>query len=410
MTSARSRGMKLLVAALGFATAATALAQTPSGPVKVIVKDGKVVTEEAAIPVDPTQRIAIGHSPGMFNFGLSVDGNRICCSPQGSIWLQARIDGQDVYVGQGANAFMAVPGGGAGPMGLPPSRSGKKRVGNLWKWAHGDLHFTQAVEVVPSKPTTGKTQPGQKRRLDTCRITHTIENKGSQAHKMELRQCVDMLIVNNDGALYASPTTHPGKVLNGVELKGKELPTFIHCLERPDVSNPGFVATITLNMGKKVKSPDRILLTNLGVVSNFNAPAQPAGDSACAICWDPMDLKPGSKHTFAWGYGGGFASDPDNDGLVSLALGGSFEPGKVFTITAYVDDPMPNQTLALELPAGMERVEGKDVQPVALPPDDSASSVVMWKARVLRTGDFTLRVRSSTGVTQSKGISIQAAN
>ena len=123
-----------------------------------------------------------------------------------------------------------------------------------------------------------------------------------------------------------------------------------------------------------------------------------------------MDLKPGSKHTFAWGYGGGFASDPDNDGLVSLALGGSFEPGKVFTITAYVDDRMPNQTLALELRACMERVEGKDVQPVALPPDDSASSVVMWKARVLRTGDFTVRVRSSTGVTQSKSISIQTAN
>src|SRR2546428_13485927 len=77
MTSARSRGMKLLVAALGFATAATALAQTPSGPVKGIVKDGKVVTEEAAIPVDPTQRIAIGPSPGMFNFALSVDGNSL---------------------------------------------------------------------------------------------------------------------------------------------------------------------------------------------------------------------------------------------------------------------------------------------------------------------------------------------
>jgi hypothetical protein len=410
MTSTQSMGIKLLVLGLGFAFAAGTLAQAPSSPVKVVVKDGKVVTEEAMVPVDPTPRITIGHSPGMFNFGLSVDGNRICCSPQGSIWLQARVDGQQLYIGQGDGKAGFGGTAGAGPQPLPPSRGGKKRLGNMWSWTHGDLQFTQIVEVVPSKPAVGKLQPGQKRRLDTCRITQIVENKGNQPHKVELRQCVDMLIVNNDGALYASPTTHAGRVLNGIELKGKDLPTFVQCLERPNIENPGFVAVITLNMGKKVKSPDRILLTNLGTVSNFDAPAQAAGDSACAMCWDPIEIKAKSKQTFAWGYGGNFATDPDNDGLVSLALGGSFEPGKVFTITAYVDDPMTNQTLALELPPGMERVEGKEVQPVALPNEDSATGIVMWKARVFRTGDYTLKVKSSTGVTQSKSISIQPAD
>src|SRR2546425_13155870 len=77
--------------------------QQAAGPVKVVVKDGKTVTEEAAIPVDPRQRIVIGHSGvgSGFNFGLSVDGQRICCSPQGSIWVNARIDGgQMIYLGQ----------------------------------------------------------------------------------------------------------------------------------------------------------------------------------------------------------------------------------------------------------------------------------------------------------------------
>jgi hypothetical protein len=33
---------------------------------------------------------------------------------------------------------------------------------------------------------------------------------------------------------------------------------------------------------------------------------------------------------------------------------------------------------------------------------------VLWKARVLRTGDHILRVRSSTGVTQTKIVSVTA--
>ena len=47
-----------------------------------------------------------------------------------------------------------------------------------------------------------------------------------------------------------------------------------------------------------------------------------------------------------------------------MALGGSFEPKKQFTVAVHVDDPLPGQTVSLELPPGMERVEGKELQPV----------------------------------------------
>jgi hypothetical protein len=92
-----------------------------------------------------------------------------------------------------------------------------------------------------------------------------------------------------------------------------------------------------------------------------------------------------------------------------VGLSGSFEPGKLFTIAAHVEDPTPDQALSLELPAGMERVEGSVIQPVAQP-SESGDSVVLWKARVVRPGDYEIRVRSSTGSVQSKEIKIEPAN
>ena len=88
-----------------------------------------------------------------------------------------------------------------------------------------------------------------------------------------------------------------------------------------------------------------------------------------------------------------------------LTLGGSFAPGKLFTIQATVDDPVLGQTLTLELPPGMERVEGKELQPVP-PPSDEGAGLVLWKARVLETGTFPLRVRSSNGLTLTKHVTI----
>jgi hypothetical protein len=154
--------------------------------------------------------------------------------------------------------------------------------------------------------------------------------------------------------------------------------------------------------------PNRLVMGRLLAAGgdNWNLNPQPAnGFSALVSYWDPKPIKPGQKREFAYAYGGGVASNPENEGLVNLVLGGSFEPGKLFTVTAYVDDPAPGQKLTLELPPGMERVEGKESQPVAAATDESPS-LVLWKARVLRTGDFRVRVRSSTGLTLTKIISI----
>jgi hypothetical protein len=138
-------------------------------------------------------------------------------------------------------------------------------------------------------------------------------------------------------------------------------------------------------------------------------PVMAMGDSALGIFWDPKELKPGGKREIAYAYGKGIAIAPESEGRFNLVLGGSFEPGKLFTIAAYVQDPATGQSLTLELPPGMERMEGKEIQPVAPASEDRPESMVLWKARVLKTGQFPLRVRSNTGLTQTKLISIDNA-
>ena len=70
---------------------------------------------------------------------------------------------------------------------------------------------------------------------------------------------------------------------------------------------------------------------------------------------------------------------------------------------------MPGQTLTLDLPKGMERVEGKQIQPVPAPTTEDPHCLVMWKGRVLETGRFPIQIRSSAGVTQTKIVTISDA-
>ena len=78
---------------------------------------------------------------------------------------------------------------------------------------------------------------------------------------------------------------------------------------------------------------------------------------------------------------------------------------KTFTVTAYVDDPLEGQSLTLELPPGMEHLEGRAVQPVP-PGTDEGRSLVYWRGRVTRPGTYALRVRSSNGVTHTRTVTI----
>ena len=376
--------------------AGTALTQGPGprAPVRVSIKDNQpVVTPEATGPIDPIRRINYNAN------GLSVSvrgaNNEMLHL---SHFPTFHIDGQ-IFQSQipGRYEFANRP--------LPRGKGRKDREGFESALVFGDLRITCTISVIPTKPATR----GGKRLRDAVLVHYLIENKGNRPHKFGLRNYMDVYIVNNDGALFAAPT-FPGKILNGMVIKGKQLPPYLQFLQVPDLKNPGYVAHMSFDLGKRIAKPDRIVLSRFGAVGPWELAAfMAAGDSAMAVFWEPKEIKPGAKREIAYAYGKGLATNPENEGRVTLALGGSFEPGKAFDVTAYVADPAQGQSLVLELPDGLALVQGPELQPVPEAPGDDLQSVVRWRARVLRPGTFALRVRSSNGVIQGKTITVTPA-
>jgi hypothetical protein len=390
-----NRNTRLATVAAVFGLFTLGMAKEPRPKVLVKISDEKPTVIEPVLPIDPTLRIRYQAQGNLGVQILDTMGRNLHLSHYALI----QVDGQFVFPGNGGQFEV-----NNGP--LPKTPGGKARQGFMSIWKINDLRITMTAEVVPTRPAKN----GTKRLLNSVLIRYQIENKGKQVHKVGLRPYVDTYIIDNDGALFAAPN-FPKKILDGIELKDKQLPDYVQVLQRPDLANPGFVAHLTLNLGGGLEKPNRIVLTRHGAFRNqWDMQAvQAMGDSAMAVYWDPKDIRPGGKREMGYAYGAGVAYGPASDGNFAVNLGGSFEPGKIFTIAATVNDPTPGQTLTLELPDSMERVEGRHVQPVPLGSDDQAQTMVLWKARVLRLGEFPVRIRSSTGVTLTKMISISEA-
>jgi hypothetical protein len=373
------------------------LAQEPArqAPVKVTIKDEKPVVVEPVLPLDPSSAI---------NYGSTGVGAQIRAQNNQTLHLSHfptfQVDGQrfeQMQPGQGGRQlYVNRP--------LPKDKLGKAGPGFVSAYRYGDLEITITVRLTPTHPPKGSA----KRRLDSVLMHYAVENKGQKTHKFGLRAYMDTYVIDNDGCLFASPATEPGKLLDGTTLKGKKLPPYLQMLQRPDLKNPGYVSHLTLDLGNRMERPDKLLLTRYG--TGFNTWDMPVmasmGDSAIGIYWEPKEIRPGAKREYAYAYGKEVAVNLEGNGQVEMAVDGSFEPGKAFKILARISDPAPGQVLSLELPEGMTLLEGREMQPVPPPLGDDPNSMVMWRARVEQPGDFAVRVRSSTGVTQGKLISI----
>jgi hypothetical protein len=386
----------LLVLMAG-AVAGTAVSQerADAPPFKVTVTDDHPIKAEPVEPLDAVRRI--NYQPMGMAVGVRTEANQTLHL---SHFPTFNIDGQLYQQGQGGRfEHMNRP--------LPRGQGRKDREGVTSAAFYGDIHVNATMSVVPTRPA----QRGGKRRLDAVLIHYLFENKGKRPHRVGLRAYMDVFIIDNDGALFAAPTV-PGKILDGTVLKGKLMPPYLELLQRPNLANPGFVAHLTFDLGPRVDRPDRIVLSRFAAgLGSWEMPAFMAGgDSALGVFWEPKDLKPGAKREIAYAYGQGIATNPEDEGRVAVAVGGSFEPGKLFSVTATVSDPSPGQWLTLELPAGMALVEGRETQPVPEPQGESAASLVLWRGRVLHPGQFAVRVRSSTGVTQGKVVTVTKAN
>ena len=367
----------------------------PKYTVKIADDKTVVVDVEDSGAVDPTQRINFGGQQFGNGFYMNIRTIRNE-SLHLSHFPTFLINGQTIQGNNVAAALKQMP--------LPKGPGGKQRVGYQVTQNFNNLRVTQSLELHPSKAK----KSGEKRLLNNVLITHTLENTGATPATVGMRIYMDTYVITNDGCLFASPVTHPGKILDGMVLQGKELPPYLQMLQNPNLQNPGYVSHLTLNVGSKFEKGYKLILTRHGAgFGGYEMPAQQAMfDSAIGLYFETKEIKPGGKRELAYVYGEGIAVAAESEGRFQTSLGGSFEPGKSFTVSALVADPALGQTLSLDLPAGMKRLEGKEVQPVAALTQDNEYSTVLWKCSVLEPGTHTLRIRSSTGVTQTKIVTI----
>jgi hypothetical protein len=403
--------MKLIATRIGvalfalacLATAGVLPSQTgePTKPkFNVKIQDEKtvVVDMEDSGAIDPTKRINFG-SQGNFYMNINtMQGQTLHLSHFPSFMINGKLFQQ----GNGGGRFEKVN------QPLAKGAGGKVRQGTYTVWSYDNVRITQTMELHPSKAKG----PGQKRLMNNVLITYLVENTGNQNATVGVRAYMDTYVIDNDGCQFAAPVTHPKQILDGVILEGKKLPPYVQMLQRPNLDNPGYMSHLTLNLGSKIEKANKVVLTRHGAgFGGWDMPAMASmGDSGMGIFWAIKDIKPGAKREVGYVYGEGIAVAAESEGRFVVSLGGSFQPGKIFTVSATVADPSLGQTLTLELPAGMERIEGKEVQPVAPLADDQEFSTVLWKCRVTQPGNHTLRLRSSTGVTQTKIVTVTAAN
>src|SRR4051794_19085430 len=103
---------------LSLVTLAIGLGQEPA--YKIVIKDGNSTIGDILTPVDPQIRIQAQHSNNVY-FGLTLNGARITCSPQGSIWPSVKVDGNVMNP--------AFQGGIMQAKALSADRTGKARHG-----------------------------------------------------------------------------------------------------------------------------------------------------------------------------------------------------------------------------------------------------------------------------------------
>ncbi|HYT87535.1 MAG TPA: hypothetical protein VEL76_02345 [Gemmataceae bacterium] len=383
-------------------------------PVKVDIKDEPEEVEPVkgkptGGPVDPTPRVTYNYGPNQ-RFGITAMkdqfgrplNKRITYSFNGATSnTRLKIDGQDRDFGEPTGQWLSK----GKKIADNPTRQSKN--GSISILQVGTLKISQILEVVPSKQPVPVAGGVRKRLLDTVLIRYVLENNDNRPHALGIRAHVDTLIGNNDGVPFTVPgrgglvdTFHDFRQPN-------EVPDFIQALEVPNLQNPGTVAHMTLKVGGGLEPPSRVSLTHWPTGNApWEVPVMHMGtDSAVIIYWNERVLQPKQKREVGFAYGLGAVDASEAAGKLGITLGGSFEPGQVFTVTAYVVNPVPKQTLTLEVPAGLQVLDAPTVV-VPKAQGKPPTSVVTWNTKVLQTGEHRIRVKSSTGAAQSKTITI----
>ncbi|MBI1918820.1 MAG: hypothetical protein HYS12_29365 [Planctomycetes bacterium] len=371
------------------------------------------VTEDKVIipPVDPDPRIEVRFHEDM-RFGVLMrqqqgEPKKLTFSENGlTNNTVLRIDGPERVSGSADNARWLEQ---EAPLGKTPD--GRERIGrrSVYLFA-GGVEVAQIVEVVPGDQAV-EVKPGEYRRLlNTCLIRYTITNKGTRVRSVGLRFLLDTFIGANDGVPFTVP--RQGLVTTFADFdRPEKVPDFIQALERPDLGNPGTIAHLTLRLGGQLEPPNKVRLTHWVSTVSWGLPlvsiTENRHDSACVLTWDERALEPGKTREVGFAYGLGNVSTEGTGALGVTLARGVFQPEEVFEVTAYVNKPLPGETLTLELPSGFRLEEGEAKREVPQPAASAEDrrSVVTWTVRAAgQQKNYKLVVRSSRGVAQTKAV------
>src|SRR5262249_5034651 len=137
------------------------------------------------------------------------------------------------------------------------------------------------------------------------------------------------------------------------------------------------------------------------------------GDSCVFIYWPTLPMPVNTKRHMAFTYGLGKmpAGTPTgaDKGKTQLALtsGGSFQPGGVFTVTAYVKGAQVGQKVKLALPGGLAFAGDEPEEKAVDAADPKAGySQVSWRVKAKDTGEYELKATSG-GVTARDKVKIK---
>jgi hypothetical protein len=331
-----------------------------------------------------------------------------------------KVDGREyLFGGPGGQWVTREEPVGAGPQG----------VRSVWRLDGSQIEVTQTVEIVVGELS---------RRYDTCLVSYRIENKDRRPHTVGIRFLLDTYIGENDGVPFTIPND-PALCDTMKEFVGRDqVPDYIQALEKPDLSNPGTVAHLQFRVSSRLESPTRVQLAHwphhdlvkfdprcrdakdgntlweVPLVSmsllhdkgELEGGGKPPKDSAVTMYWDPEPLDAGMAREVGFTYGLGNVSSGEGGGRLALTVGGRLVRDAEFTLTALVANPKPGEQLTLTVPNGL-KVVGSATQTV--PPGAARdTSTVTWKVRAVGDGEYTLKVQSSNGETQSQGVTIRS--
>ena len=114
-------------------------------------------------------------------------------------------------------------------------------------------------------------------------------------------------------------------------------------------------------------------------------------DSAVTLYWNERELRQDESRVIGFAYGLGSVSGDSGKGTLGLTSGGELIAGKVFTLTAYVKDPAPNQKITIKLPKGLSLVGDKDTLDV---PAVTGFTTVTWHVKADKSNKFKITLHS----------------